>query len=63
MSKINNPNTYRAQLSRKIGKDIITGMTKSPPNVTPMEWAIYNLLCAVEDIAAEMERTAKEVVK
>lgn len=48
---------YRAKLSCKIGKDGING---NLPNVQGLEsrteWALYNLLSAVEDIAAHLEK-------
>ena len=57
---------YRACLSCAIGRDAIEGRIEIPANVSPMEWAMFNLLHAVEEIASAIEpnptvegRTAK----
>lgn len=44
---------YRAELSCKIGKDAINSKDQAlyPYKVSAMEYAMYNLLSAVEDIA------------
>ena len=42
---------YRCQLSCKIGRDAIEGKTKPPGGCTPMEYAIFNLLHAVEELS------------
>ena len=47
---------YRARLSCKVGRDAIEGKIAPPCGVPPMEWALYNLLHAVEDIAGAMEK-------
>ncbi|NCC52992.1 MAG: hypothetical protein EOM20_17515 [Spartobacteria bacterium] len=51
---VRHPGLYRAQLSCKIGRDVLEGKIASPDGVQPMEWALYNLLHAVEDIAKAM---------
>ena len=61
MSDIKNPNLYRAQLACKVGRDALEGKTIPPHGTSPVEWAIYNLLHAIEDIAKEMEaQSSKE---
>ena len=45
------PALYRARLSCKVGRDIISGETKPPCGLFPHEYALYNLLDAVADIA------------
>ena len=55
MTKITNPNTYRAGLSCKLGRDALEGKLACPPGVTPMEWAMYNLLHAVDDLVQAVE--------
>jgi hypothetical protein len=54
-----NPAMYRAQLSCKIGRDVLDGKTKSPNGVMPMEYALYNLLHAVDEIAGELAQRWK----
>ena len=46
---------YRAGLSCAIGRDAIEGRIEIPANVSPMEWAMFNLLHAVEEIASAIE--------
>ena len=41
---------YRVSLSCKVGRDGLEGR-KMPPGVTREQWALYNLLHAVEDMA------------
>jgi hypothetical protein len=43
--------TYRAKLSCRIGRDVIEGQTTAPGGISRTEYAIYNLLHAVEEIA------------
>lgn len=45
---------YRAQLSCKIGRDAIDGNARAPAGTTEMEYAMFNLLHAVEEIAKAM---------
>lgn len=54
-----NPHLYRAILSCKIGRDAIDSKTSLPKNISAMEWAIYNMLHAVEEIAEEMAEMAE----
>ena len=42
---------YRCQLSCKIGRDVLEGRTKTPHGVTPLEYAVFNLLHAVEELS------------
>ena len=51
---VRHPGLYRAQLSCKLGRDAIEGKTTPPDGVTPMDWAMFNLLHAVEEIATAM---------
>jgi len=48
---------YRCKLSCKIGRDALDGKTKAPQGVSPLEYAVFNLLHAVEELA---ELTAKD---
>jgi len=52
---------YRAQLSCKIGRDALDGSVQIPDGLRPVEWAMFNLLHAVEEIATAMreEREGK----
>jgi hypothetical protein len=50
------PELYRAGLSCRIGRDIIAGEVKPPNGLSVIEYAIFNLLHAVEDIALSMEK-------
>ena len=51
---VRHPGLYRAQLLCTIGRDTMEGKTTPPDGVTPMEWAMFNLLHAVEEIATAM---------
>jgi hypothetical protein len=42
---------YRCVLSCKIGRDALDGKSDPPAGRTPTEYAIYNLLHAVEELA------------
>lgn len=42
---------YRCQLSCKIGRDVLEGKTKTPAGITPLEYAVFNLLHAVEELS------------
>jgi hypothetical protein len=42
---------YRAKLSCRIGRDALDGKSQPPEFVTPAEYAIYNMLHAIEEIA------------
>ena len=46
---------WRAGTCCEIGKKAINGETETPSGSTPLEYALYNLLCAVQDIARAME--------
>lgn len=43
---------YRCQLSCKIGRDALEGKTQLPAGCSPLEYAMFSLLHAVEDLAA-----------
>lgn len=45
----------RARLACKVGRDGINGEQDLPDGVTGLEWAVYNLLHAVEDVANAVE--------
>lgn len=42
---------YRCQLSCKIGREVLEGKTKTPAGVSPLEYAMFNLLHAVEELS------------
>lgn len=42
---------YRCQLSCSVGRDALERKTKTPPGITPLEYAVYNLLHAVSELA------------
>ena len=48
---VRHPGLYRAKLSCRIGRDALEGKSRPPEFVTPTEYAIYNLLHAMEEIA------------
>lgn len=58
---IRHPGLYRAQLSCRVGRDVLEGKTQCPNGVQPMEWAMFNLLHAVEEIATAMLPNAEGV--
>jgi len=43
---------YRCKLSCRIGRDVLDGKTATPPGVSRLEYAMFNLLHAVEELAA-----------
>lgn len=47
---------YRAQASCRIGRDALHGQTRAgiPPGVSRQEYALFNLLHAVEELAKLM---------
>ena len=47
---------YRCQLSCKIGRDVLEGKTKTPAGVSPLEYAVFNLLHAVEELSRHNDR-------
>ncbi len=51
------PNLYRAILSCKIGRDAIERTARPPDGLSPTEYALYNLLHAVEEIATAFSLT------
>ena len=42
---------YRCQLSCKIGRDALEGKTQPPAGCSPLEYAVFNLLHAVEELS------------
>ena len=53
---------YRAELSCRVGKDVLRGQAAPAPGFTAHEWVMYHLLSAVEDLArglAEMDKSTK----
>jgi hypothetical protein len=54
------PELYRAALSCRIGRDVLEGTKTCPAGTSQTEYALFNLLHAVEDIA---EHLAKGVAK
>jgi hypothetical protein len=60
MSKIKNPELYRIELSCQIGKDAIDGKTNLNTSVDRIDFAVYNLLSAMQDLAAYLDRKASE---
>lgn len=42
---------YRCQLSCKLGREVLDGTTKPPLNTTALEYAVYSLLHAVEELS------------
>lgn len=56
MSKIKNPELYRCKLSCQLGKDVLNGKTDPPLRTSETQYALYNLLSAIEDLALFLER-------
>ena len=49
------PELYRARMSCRIGRDALDGKVDGiPVGIPALEYAMYNLLHAVEDMAAAM---------
>ena len=42
---------YRCQLSCKVGRDALEGISEPPPGVGRIEYALFNLLHAVEELS------------
>ena len=57
---VRHPGLYRAQLFCMLGCDALEGTTKPPCGATPTEYALYNLLRAVEEIATAMMPNATQ---
>ena len=51
MNKLKASPAYRAELSCRIGKRVISGEDAPPAGVAKHDWVLYHLLSAVEDIA------------
>jgi len=54
VGSVRHPGLCVAQLSCKVGRNVIEGKTNAPDGVPPIEWAMFNLLHAVEEIAKAM---------
>jgi len=48
---VRHPGLYRAKLSCRIGRDAIEGKTRPPEGCTSTEYALFNMLHAIEEIA------------
>jgi hypothetical protein len=46
---------HRARLACGVAKDALNGEIAPPENTTTVEYAIYGLACAIENIAQAME--------
>ena len=46
---------YRCRLSCKIGRDVLEGKTQPPDTVNRLEYAVFNLLHAMEDLSRAIE--------
>lgn len=46
---------YRAQLECQVGRDALEGKIPTPDGVQPIEYAVFQLLHAIEDLAKAME--------
>ena len=57
---IENVELYRAQLSCAVGRNALDGSGEIPDGLTSTQWALFNLLHAVEDIAKHLEKQAVE---
>jgi len=42
---------YRCKVTCQIGRDALSGKTKTPAGGSPLEYAVFNLLHAVEELA------------
>ena len=47
---------YRCQLSCKIGRDALEGKTQPPAGCSPLEYAVFNLLHAVEELSRQIDK-------
>jgi len=48
------PTLYRAYLSCGVGKNVLGRKDIAPDGMTRTEWAIYNMLCAMEELTEHM---------
>ena len=60
MSKIKNPELYRIKLSCQIGKNALDGKVQTDAGISRIDYAVYNLLSAIEDLAAYLERKEEQ---
>jgi hypothetical protein len=54
--KIKNCELYRAELYCDIGEGVIDNKTQPPLGTTREEYALYNLILAVREIARHLDR-------
>ncbi len=54
---------YRAIMSCRIGCDALDGKINTPIGVGQTQWAVYNLLKAVEEIAKERLENIEQLTK
>lgn len=54
---------YRCQLSCRLARDILDGKTRTPPTGTPLEFAVFNLLHAVEELSKQIANAMAEQAK
>jgi len=48
---------YRCKLSCQIGRDAIEGKVEPPGGCSPMGYALFNLLHAVEELSRQINQT------
>lgn len=54
-TKPKNMNLWRAGANCRIGKDVLNGVTEKPLDATRVEYALYCLLSAIDDLVAYFE--------
>ena len=54
------PELYRAALSCRVGRDVLEGTKTCPVGTSQTEYALFNLLHAVEDIAEHLAKPAAQ---
>jgi hypothetical protein len=50
---------YRTRLACEIGKDVLTGKTRPPQGVPIVEYALYALFDAVQELAGLVDEATK----
>lgn len=56
----NEQRAYRCQLSCQLGRDALEGKIKPPKGTSPLEYALFNLLHAVDELSRIAAATKKE---
>lgn len=51
---------YRCHLACRIGIDALDGKIETPEGVTPLEFAVYNLLHAVAELSEQIEESQQK---